>query len=160
MQTSRESFVEYWKRLEAHSAYTGRLEAESAESLFKTATGEHSVGMILPTQSPGNLVFLPDIPDIGRLTAMEEPLPIADLFRAVDSELRQAEEDTPPPDWVDEENYQLSTAVAAQREIAKLNKEKDLLDRQISRQLEISDRVETLKALLFGKSDQLEIAVI
>lgn len=162
LDTGSEAIAKYWDALRPHSTYSCHFDHEAGKSILKTATGDHSVGMILPGVFGGRYVFLPDVPNLGpEMSGVgNKGFPLAELLRGIDTELRSTYERTPPPEWAGRSEFQLATINNANEEISKLDAKIQELDNEVGKQERRISAVEPLRALLYEQSGALEDAVI
>ena len=154
--------------------YESYLDGKVANPLFITKTGEKAVGALFRI-GKGNLILLPVLNydreefikyDSKKNQSFWTPEAIKfgkNLVKAlveIDKALRKGGDRTPPPDWTDEKDFQLTQEQTIKKEIEEKSKEIDDLLLQKNELLTKLDQEIRLRDLLFEKGKVLENAII
>ena len=153
-------FSSIWDIFGEYFRYESYLDGAVETPLFTTNTAEKVVGALFKFGN-GNLVLLPVLDyDEGELIETEFGDKLIKAFEKIDKALRNDDTRTPPPDWAEDEDFQLAREQTMREEverkfetISKLKSERRELLKKINKESE-------LRGLLFETGKALEKAVI
>ena len=153
-------FSSIWDIFGGYFRYESYLDGAVETPLFTTNTAEKVVGALFKVGN-GNLVLLPVLDyDEGELIETEFGDKLIKAFEKIDKALRNDDTRTPPPDWAEDEDFQLAREQTMREEverkfetISKLKSERRELLKKINKESE-------LRGLLFETGKALEKAVI
>jgi len=164
----------YWKEFGAQSPYESTISGKVTERLLRTRTGNRTVGAVLRF-GRGTILLLPplryDEDDFTKYGDNKEPntwnakaqrfgKKLAGILAGLDRVIRSASEETPPPDWVQDDLYRFSEESEIESKIQRKTKQISSAQEQ-KRKLEQSLReAGRLRALLFEKGKPLERSIL
>jgi hypothetical protein len=164
----------YWNELEPISEFRVLLNGEGVRPLITTKTGDKTVGAYIKYKDmPGTLVLLPYI-DFGRegftritkgrdeqwtVKAIQAGKQFVSAIIGIDGLLKEGQEFTPAPVWLEKEEYILAKEQSLSQElneletqISEIQKQKELLQQNLAGETDI-------KRLLYEKGKPLEAAI-
>ena len=168
-------FSDFYEKFKKNLEYQLYIENPSGAQIIFTGKDKTKIlGAVYKVKS-GHLVILPFIKyDEEKFTeykkeekesywtkeAIQFGKSLVKTFVDIDKALRKGGDRTPPPDWTNEEDFQLDQEQILQKEIAKKSKEIDELILQKNELLIKIDQEVRLRDLLFEKGKTLENAII
>jgi hypothetical protein len=157
----------YWGLMESCSQYCVTFEGGKVSPLLTTPDGSRAVAGLV--RSKGSLVLVPyfarspaddDFRD-RKWSAAEKKLAgmLETAFVAIDSESRSETELTPPPEWVNTNEFRLPEESNYEEKISLISNEISKMQEQHQKSTVELDDYKLIKSLLFEKGKPLEIAV-
>ena len=168
------AFSSLWDIFGEHFKYESYLDDTVKNPLFVTRTAEKVVGALFKV-GDGNLVLLPVLeydkdefidydPNDGSKfwtrAATEFGYKLVKAFVDIDKALRNDDTRTPPPEWTNDENFQLTREQTMKKEVERKSEEISKLTSEKSELLEAVHKESRLRDLLFEKGKALENVVI
>ena len=167
-------FAEYWKTFGPNSEYEAYLEGSVGDPLLATATGNKTVGTVLPV-GKGHLVILPPLSlDYEKLSEWDEEVGdevwttegvvlgkrIVSALVAIDRGLQSQSQQTPAPDWTRNDDFRLSSEQVIETQIAEIDDQISALQADRSGLEARLEAEGVLRGLLFEKGKPLEEAIM
>lgn len=164
-------FANFWKEFKSYLKYESYLDGKISNPVFITRTGERPVGGVLKV-GKGNLVFLPLINYDERKfttskdgkrhwnnTALQFGHKLVEALLEIDKGLRSELQKTPPPNWVQSDEFVLEIELKIKRDIETVEAELTTLkNKKVALEEDLNKAVE-IKDLLFETGKTLERAV-
>ena len=172
--TGNSTFSTFWNELKLYLKYESYLDEKTSGALFLTKTGEKTLGALFKV-GPGNLVLLPpfnyDKKKFERYDqkkketfwtpdAIKFGKRLFKIFLDIDKVLKKDGERTPPPDLLNDKNFDLIQEDKIKTEIEEKSKQVDELLVAKNKLITELDNVVKIKDLLFEKGKNLENAII
>ena len=155
--------LEYQLYIEKANEIQILFTGNEAQILFTGKDKTKVLGAIFEFEEGGNLIVLPFINYDEEEYSEEEATQFGKtLFKTlvdIDKVLCKGGDKTPPPDWTNEEGFQLAQEQILQKEVEKKTKEIDKLNSQKDKLLAEIDEEIKLRNLLFEKGKVLENAI-
>ncbi len=165
-------FATFWNEFKEYLSFGSYLDGDISEPLFSTKNANKPVGGIFKVKK-GNLILLPNIVyDQDEFTTYKGDKSywnkkglvfgnrLVALIVDIDKSLCSINEITPPPDWVNSEEYKLQIEDKIEKEINEIHNQIECLTNSKS-QLYIDLQNEKLiKGLVYEKGKPLENAII
>jgi len=169
-------FSSFWNDFQKYLSYESYIDGEISQPLFVTKTGQKPIGGLFRV-GKGFLVLLPPLrydEDVEGFSEYDEKKDegywtekgiqfgkhFIEIIVEIDKALRNEVESTPPPQWVSEENYELSGEKKLKGEIEKKSKKIDKIVLAKNKLLVELEKESSLKRLLFEKGKPLENVII
>jgi hypothetical protein len=169
-------FAPYWTEFSSYSSYEVYFESKSVSPIFVTRTGNKPVGGIVQDKQgagKGALILLPMLNyDRAAFTEQKgeksvwkkEALAFGHKLMAslleIDKALTSGRQLTPPPDWVEQPVYRLSTERKLETDITEKTNGIEALQKQRSELLKSLDRERGLRRLMYETGPALEDAIL
>ncbi len=164
----------YWETVKKFCDYDLYFEHETAKPLIITKSGNKTVGAIITNKNGGVILLLPPIklPDdftglhsdgktpIWTSKAIQFGKSLLNQIVAIDKSLKSSSENTPPPDWINEAQFQLSIEQKYLDEIVKLEEQIVNIQSQIEKNRVALEKNLLSKKLLYENGKPLEYAII
>ena len=164
----------YWREFGAVSPYEATVTGKLTKQLLKTRTGNHIVGAAARSGC-GTVLLLPPLrydedeftnygeeekPDTWSAKSQRFGEKLAGVLVELDRALRSESEETPPPEWAQDDRYRLREEAEIEMKIQKKTKQiSEALEQK--RKLDQSHReAGRLRGLLFEKGKTLERVVL
>jgi len=145
-----------------------------SSSIFTTKNKDRILGTVVKIKK-GFIVFLPNLNlDVERFTKIDKDTQqelwskeaisqgkiLVNCLVEIDNILRDKEEKSPKPNWLDSESFQLLESLKTKKQIEKKNQEIEKGKKEVETLKLVYEEQESLKDLLFETGKPLEIAVI
>ena len=169
-----DSFVTLWNEFKNYIRYECYFDWGIEIPLFLTKTGNKPVGGLF-RRGKGNLVLLPPIryskeefieldEEEGEVVWINEAIGfgkrLVKTLIDIDSSLRNSAEVSPPPNWIQEDEYRLKSETGLTEEITTISEEIKKLEQEKNTLSNKLQKEKKLKNLLFEKGKPLENVVI
>ncbi|MBI4977150.1 MAG: hypothetical protein HZC28_06680 [Spirochaetes bacterium] len=165
-------FTTFWSEFKDYLSYESYFDGDIPVPLFITKNGNKPVGGLFKINK-GNIIILPSIQyDKKEFTSKNGKKIIwntkglawgnrlVNSLLEIDKSLVANNEFTPPPDWVNSDDFQTGPERTIQRKIIEIEKSIDILINDRSQQYISLSNEQIFKGLLYEKGKALEFSVI
>jgi len=164
----------YWNIVKNMSNFELYFEIEGATPIFQTKYGDNVTSAFFKEKNGGNFILVPPLSLPNNFTEFsphaDEEVWTAEGKKfskillsqiiAIDKTLRLGKEHTPPPEWANEEEFELDIESKKLAEIKNLEKELEKIKDKISDKKLTLEKYQIPKGLLYENGKQLEYAII
>ncbi|MEK6659398.1 MAG: hypothetical protein AABY36_06945, partial [Campylobacterota bacterium] len=164
----------YWELVKDFTEYQLYFEHEKAKPLILTKSRDKTVGAMLRNDKGGTILLLPliNLPkdfigldtngktQIWTQKAIQFGKSLLSQIVAIDKALKSSVESTPPPQWLEEKQFQLDIEHKYIDDIAKLNQKIEKIKSQIEQKQAELSKHSLSKKLLYENGKPLEHAII
>lgn len=164
----------YWEAVKEISEYELYFEVEGAKPLLQTKTGDKTIGAMISNKNGGVMLLLPSlnfpisfikkspdgIQEFWTNTATIFAKSLLNQIIAIDKSLKFSTQETPLPEWISEEQFQLDIEKKYLAEIDKFQNQLTLIQEKIEIKKRELDKHTFLKKLLYENGKPLEYALI
>lgn len=164
----------YWETVKEISEYELFFAIEDAKPLLQTKTGDKTVGAIIKNEKGGVILLLPplNLPEsftklhvdgktyIWTEKALQFSKSLLSQIISIDKTLKYSTDETPEPEWISEEQFQLDIEKKHLSEIEKLEKQINSIQAKIESKKRDLKKNTLSKKLLYENGKALEYALI
>ena len=164
----------YWNIVKDISEYKLYFEIENAKPLLQTKAGDKTIGSLVKNKNGGTLLLLPPLTLPNSFTktgddgiqefwtekAIKFSKSLLGQIISIDKTLKSSNEQTPPPEWLSEEQFQLDAELGFLNDIIKLEDQILKIKIKIDSKKEILQKSQLPKKLLYENGKSLEEAII
>ena len=165
-------FAELNMEFKEYMKYESYFDTDIPFPLFSTKVGKKPIGGIFK-HGDGHLVILPPVryikkdfikkegkKEVWTEKAMQFGNRLLNVLLDIDEELRKESDRTPPPPWLNREDFVIPGEVALREKVDWICREIEALERQKEESIISLRDEETLKDLLYAKGKYLEAAIL
>ena len=152
--------------------YESYFDTDISSPIFSTKVGRKAIGGIF-NHGDGHLVILPPIryskeefikkegkQSVWTEEAIQFGHRLLEQLLDIDEELRKESDRTPPPPWLNKEDFVIPGEVALREKVNKICKEIEALEKQKEVSIMSLRNEESLKDLMYAKGKHLEAAIL
>ena len=164
----------YWETVKEFCAYDLYFEHETAKSLIVTKSGDKTVGAMMTNEKGGVMLLLPPInlpkdftgihtdgkTSIWTEKAIQFGKLLLNQIIAIDKSLKHSTQETPPPAWINEAQFQLDIEQKYLSEIEKFQNQLISIQEKIEAKRSELEKHTLSKKLLYENGKPLEYALI